>query len=154
MAQAKHTGKIVITPNDPARTAFSQGPASLRSDATYLITGGLGGLGLLLARWMVDRGARHLVLLGRSGPSATALGVVSQLEECGAQVTVVQADVSREQDVAKVLAEIGVTMPPLRGIVHCAGLLDDGVLLRQEWARFASVMAAKVSGAWNLHVLT
>ena len=154
MAQAKHTGKIVITQNDPASTAFPQVSASFRSDVTYLITGGLGGLGLLLARWMVDRGGRHLVLLGRSSPSATALGVVSKLKESGAQVTVVQADVSRKQDIAKVLAEIGVTMPPLRGIFHCAGLLDDGVLIRQEWARFASVMAAKVSGAWNLHVLT
>jgi NAD(P)-dependent dehydrogenase (short-subunit alcohol dehydrogenase family)/acyl carrier protein len=79
---------------------------------------------------------------------------VSELEKAGAQVVVVQADVSRAPDVAKVLREIGATMPPLRGVFHCAGLLDDGVLLRQDWAGFARVMAAKVSGAWNLHVLT
>jgi NADPH:quinone reductase-like Zn-dependent oxidoreductase len=154
MAQTKHTGKIVLAFDDTAPKAIPQGPASLRSDATYLITGGLGGLGLLLARWMVDRGARHLALLGRSGPSVSALQAVSKLEEAGAQVAIIQADVSREQEVSKALADIGAAMPPLCGIVHCAGLLDDGTLVRQEWARFAKVMAPKVSGAWNLHVLT
>ncbi|HMD83202.1 MAG TPA: SDR family NAD(P)-dependent oxidoreductase [Terriglobia bacterium] len=154
MAQAKHTGKIVVTLNGHADTAPSFGPISFRSDATYLVTGGLGGLGLLLARWMVDRGARHLVLLGRNAPSSTALGTVSKLQEAGAQIVIVQADVSREQEVAKVLREMGATMPPLGGIFHCAGLLNDGLLRRQDWAGFARVMAAKVSGAWNLHVLT
>jgi len=154
MAQAKHTGKIVVTLNGDANTAPPPGPISFRSEATYLVTGGLGGLGLLLARWMVDRGARHLVLLGRSSPSAAALETMSELEKAGAQVAVFPADVSRQQDVARVLQEMGAPMPPLGGIFHCAGLLDDGVLLRQDWASFARVMAAKVSGAWNLHVLT
>ncbi len=152
MAQARHIGKIVITQSNGAGAATGAMP--IRSDATYLITGGLGGLGLLLAGWLVERGARNLVLLGRSDPSAAARETVSGLADAGARITVVAADVSREDDVAKALAGIRATMPPLCGILHCAGVLDDGVLLRQNWTRFSNVMAAKATGALNLHSAT
>ncbi len=76
------------------------------------------------------------------------------LEDAGVQVVVARADVSRKDQIAGVLAEIDERMPPLRGVVHAAGVLDDGVLLQQNWERFARVMAPKVDGAWNLHLLT
>ena len=152
MAQAKHIGKIVLVQD--ARPKPSQLPVAFRSDATYLITGGLGGLGLLLAAWMAGRGARHLVLMGRTGASAAAREAIDKLLQTGVEIVVAEADVSRRQDVARVLADIGATASPLRGVMHCAGVLDDGVLLRQDWARFAKVMAPKVTGAWNLHHLT
>ena len=127
---------------------------SLRADATYLITGGLGGLGLKLAVWMVERGARHLVLVGRSGASASAREVVSGLEEAGAQVRVVAADVSEPEQVARTLAEIAATMPPLKGVVHAAGVLEDALLRHYDQGRFARVLAPKLQGAWNLHSRT
>ena len=125
-----------------------------RSDGSYLITGGLGALGLKMADWMVEQGAQHLILTGRRGASGVEHEAVSQLEQAGAQVLVVQADVSKQSDVAKVLEQGRASMPPLRGIVHAAGVLDDGVLLQQNWERFTRVMTPKVKGAWNLHVLT
>ncbi len=124
------------------------------AEATYLITGGLAGLGLLVARWMVERGARHLVLMGRRGATEAAQPVLRELEQAGARIVVVKADVSRDDQVREVLAEIRRSLPPLRGVVHSAGVLDDGVLLQQDLARFATVMAPKVEGAWILHELT
>lgn len=125
-----------------------------RGNSTYLITGGLGGLGLLVAHWMVENGARHLVLVGRSGASSAASSQLRELEQAGAKVVVLKADVSEAEQVARVLAEIEQSLPPLRGIIQCVGILDDGVLQQQSWERFARVMAPKVQGSWNLHTLT
>ncbi|PTL78226.1 type I polyketide synthase [Vitiosangium sp. GDMCC 1.1324] len=126
----------------------------LHADATYLITGGLGGLGLEVARWMVEQGARHLVLVGRRAPSASASESVRALEKAGAHVTVASVDVSREAEVAGLLQRLDTGSPPLRGLVHAAGVLDDGALPQQNLERFERVMAPKVAGAWNLHRLT
>ncbi|HLF24968.1 MAG TPA: amino acid adenylation domain-containing protein [Anaerolineae bacterium] len=125
-----------------------------RADGTYVITGGRGGLGLQVAQWLIEQGARQLVLVGRSAPTEALRQAVDEWERSGAHILLAQADVSDEGQVAAVLAEIGRGMPPLRGIVHAAGVLDDGVLARQEWGRFARVLAPKVQGAWNLHTLT
>jgi len=130
------------------------GAVGFQPEATYLITGGLGGLGLELARWMVERGARHLVLVGRRAPSAAAEEAVLALERAGARVTIESVDVSREDEVARLLQRIDVESPPLRGILHAAGVLDDGALVQQNLERFAHVMEPKVAGAWTLHRLT
>ncbi|AKQ65466.1 Malonyl CoA-acyl carrier protein transacylase [Myxococcus hansupus] len=122
-------------------------------DASYLLTGGLGGLGLALAGWMVARGARNLVLTGRGGARSEARETLHALEEAGAKVLVLQADVSKREDVVRVL-EDAERLAPLRGVFHAAGVLDDGVLLQQDWGRFSRVLAPKVDGAWHLHVLT
>ncbi|QRN93952.1 SDR family NAD(P)-dependent oxidoreductase [Archangium violaceum] len=127
---------------------------TLRPDATYLLTGGLGGLGLEVAKWMVEQGARHLVLVGRRAPSAQASEAVRGLERAGAHVTVASVDVSREAEVARLLQRLDAESPPLRGILHAAGVLDDGALAQLDLERFERVMSPKVAGAWNLHRLT
>ena len=124
-----------------------------RQDGTYLVTGGLGGIGSRISRWLVERGARHLVLAGRN-PSEAGQATVKELQEAGARVFVAQADVSRAGQVARVLSEIEQSMPPLRGVVHCAGVFVDRLLIDHRWELFAQVFAPKVSGAWNLHNLT
>ncbi|MCF2149628.1 type I polyketide synthase [Desmonostoc muscorum LEGE 12446] len=124
------------------------------SESSYLITGGLGALGLVVARWMVEGGARNLVLTTRKGISNDTREAIIELEQAGAKVLVVKADVSQPEDVAGILAKIKVSYPPLRGIIHAAGVLDDGLLLKQTWQSFEQVMAAKVTGSWNLHELT
>jgi microcystin synthetase protein McyG len=129
-------------------------PLTFRDEVTYLITGGLGGLGLLVVEWMVKKGAKHLTLVGRKTPSSTVQEKLSQLKSTDVQIRVLQADISIAEQVAKVLSEIEQNMPPLGGIIHAVGVLDDGVLQQQSWARFAKVMAPKVSGAWHLHHLT
>jgi NAD(P)-dependent dehydrogenase (short-subunit alcohol dehydrogenase family)/acyl carrier protein len=94
------------------------------------------------------------VLTGRSAPSIAAREVLNELEEAGARVVVAAADVAREEQVASVLDEARRRLPPLRGVVHAAGVLDDGILAQQTRERFETVMAPKASGAWNLHRLT
>ena len=123
-------------------------------DRTYLITGGLRGLGLLVAEWLVQQGANSLVLMSRRPPDAACEASLRQLRAQGARVLAITGDVSREADVRRVLDEITNSLPPLRGVVHAAGVLDDGALSAQSWPRFATVMAPKVLGTWHLHRLT
>jgi acyl transferase domain-containing protein/NADPH:quinone reductase-like Zn-dependent oxidoreductase/acyl carrier protein len=160
MAQAQHLGKLVIdlTQRAGAHVRSVSTPDQLIvAEATYLITGGAGGLGLSIARWLVDSGARHVVLMGRRSRSelpAAARQAIADLENAGVQIDVVPADVAHEAELAAALAEIDRTRPPLKGVIHAAGVLDDGVLLQQTDERFRAVLWPKVAGAWNLHTLT
>jgi acyl transferase domain-containing protein/thioesterase domain-containing protein/NAD(P)-dependent dehydrogenase (short-subunit alcohol dehydrogenase family)/acyl carrier protein len=155
MAQAKHIGKIVLTTQDTDAAPLRMPPAkpiAFSAKASYLITGGLGGFGLAVARWLVDSGARNLVLCGKTGGIASeAKRAVAQLRRLGAKVLVVKADVSIASEVARVLAAIKVAMPPLRGVFHAAMILDDGLLSQQTEERFTRVVGPKAIGAWNLH---
>ncbi len=126
----------------------------VRADGSYLVTGGLGALGLLTADWLVQRGARHLVLLGRRGPSAAAQQRITAWQAAGVKVGVRTVDVADRPALRAVLEEIAAGPAPLRGVVHAAGILDDGVLRQQTAARFARVLAAKVGGAAGLDELT
>jgi NAD(P)-dependent dehydrogenase (short-subunit alcohol dehydrogenase family) len=119
-------------------------------DATYLITGGLGGLGRVIAAWMVDGGARRLVLVGRGAGRPGAREALRDLQERGARIELIAADVSRAQDVAEVLSRIRATKSPLRGVIHSAGVVRDGHFAAQEWRAFAEPFAAKALGAWHI----
>jgi NADPH:quinone reductase-like Zn-dependent oxidoreductase/acyl carrier protein len=154
LAQRKNIGKVVVSLQDAVPQPASEPPITLRSDATYLITGGLGSLGLLMAQWMVQQGVRHLVLMGRQDAAGSTRAAIDALERAGAQVVVARADVTQEEQVNSVLAQISDSMPPLRGIIHAAGILDDGLLINLDQERLSAVMAPKVQGAWNLHILT
>jgi acyl transferase domain-containing protein/NAD(P)-dependent dehydrogenase (short-subunit alcohol dehydrogenase family)/acyl carrier protein len=124
-------------------------PTVLDPDAVYLITGGLGALGLQVAERLVGAGARNLALTGRRGLNGKD-EAIGRLERLGATVRVFATDVADAEAVESMIREI----PQLRGVIHAAGILDDGVLLRQSVERFAKVLAPKVEGAWNLHVAT
>ena len=158
MAQAKQIGKIVIDMENTEGVSLlpsREKEQPIRTDATYLVTGGFGGFGLEVGRWLASAGARHLVLVGRNGPVAPrARQVVEELTRQGVSVMSVAADVSQESQIAELLARIRETMPPLRGIVHAAAVLDDGLLTNLDEARFARVMAPKALGAWILHQQT
>ncbi|MGQ4806992.1 Mycocerosic acid synthase-like polyketide synthase [Candidatus Entotheonellaceae bacterium PAL068K] len=156
MAQARHVGKIGVVLQDQEVRLLPAPPEApgFRADGTYLITGGLGGLGLMVAQRMVEQGAKHLVLLSRSGISAATQPTLNAWTQAGVQVVAAQADVAQEEQMARVLAEMAQTMPPLRGVIHAAGILDDGILLHLSQERLQSVLAPKLHGAWNLHTLT
>ncbi|QKQ73737.1 type I polyketide synthase [Nostoc sp. TCL240-02] len=126
-------------------------PLSLGTDGTYLITGGLGALGLQVAHWLVEKGARHLLLLSRRPPGEQAQAAIQKMEQDGAHIQVALADVTNQAELSTVLHNLN---HPLRGIIHAAGVLDDGILLRQTWERFAKVLDPKIDGAWNLHLLS
>ena len=121
---------------------------------TCLITGGLTGLGLVTAEWLVGQGARSLALLARRAPSAMAEAAIERLRQSGATVAVLQADAASADDMSRALAEIRATMRPLRGIIHAAGVLDDAVLAKMTASQYRNVLAPKVRGAWLLHQLT
>lgn len=155
MAQAKHIGKIAITMDDPdASFSVPAGIAPIRDDAAYLITGGLGDLGLLCARWLAKQGARHLVLLGRSKPSDAAQRVIDELRDATVNVVTAQVDVADPGQLSAMFAQMKRELPPLRGIIHAAGVLADGTIPQMDRERFVKAYAPKVLGAWNLHTLT
>jgi len=154
LTQRKNIGKVVVSLQEVISRPASEAAITIRADATYLITGGLGSLGLLVAQWLVQQDARHLVLAGRRDVPDEARAAIEEMKKVGVQVVVAQDDVTREEQVTNMLARIDESMPPLRGIIHAAGVLDDGLLLNLDRERLAAVMAPKVEGAWNLHALT
>jgi NADPH:quinone reductase-like Zn-dependent oxidoreductase/acyl carrier protein len=156
MAQAKQIGKIALSMRDQKIRVVPlvERKEVVRSDGAYLVTGGLGGLGLLAANWLIKRGARRLVLMGRTGASDETLPAIERMRQAGAEITIMKADVSQSEQLARVLAEMERTMPPLRGVIHAAGALDDGLLRHMTRDRFRSALAPKVAGAWNLHTQT
>jgi len=129
-------------------------PVAMRADATYLISGGLGSLGLVFARWLVEQGARQLVLLGRRPPTAAGAAELDGLRAQGARVEVLGVDVADHSALEHAWGKLAGTLPPLAGVIHAAGVLRDGLITTQRWAEFESVLAPKVLGAWNLHRLT
>ncbi len=154
MQSAQHVGKIVLALPHAMAQATAEAPhPTMRAEATYLVTGGLSGLGLAVAQGLAAQGARRLLLLGRRAPGAAAQAQLAQLAEQGVTVQVVSCDVSDQVQVQTALAQVDAAHP-LAGVVHSAGVLDDGALLGQRWDRFAHVLAPKVAGAWNLHELT
>jgi NADPH:quinone reductase-like Zn-dependent oxidoreductase len=154
MQQSKHIGKIVVSMEDRGVRVRGSDPETipLSAEGAYLITGGLGGLGLATAQRLVRDGARRLVLVGRNGqPGAEARQVIEGCERAGAEVLLRKADVSREQDLRDLLDELGRLGLPLRGVVHAAMVLEDSILLNLDEDRLMRVLAPKALGAWNLH---
>jgi NADPH:quinone reductase-like Zn-dependent oxidoreductase len=142
MAGARHVGKVVVTM--PVAD-----PVPVRADGTYVVTGGLGGIGRHVARHLIAGGARHLVLLGRTPePDARAL---DELRRLGATVTYRRADVAVRGDVEAALHAADL---PLWGVVHAAGEHDDAVLAAMDREQVEAVLRTKLAGSWHLHELT
>ena len=157
ISQAKQIGKVVVTLQNQRVSVAMGNPSekTIRADATYLITGGLGGFGLATARWLVEQGARSLVLTSRRAvatPEAEA--VISDLHASGASVAVLPADVADYEQVKALIAYIGSALPPLRGVFHAAGVLADKLLATLDRADFETVMRPKALGALHLHLAT
>ncbi len=151
MARAGHIGKVVLARDGHELVTERAPSARIRADGTYLITGGMGALGLHVAQSFVDRGARHLALLGRTAPSPSAAARVDALRSAGATVTIIRGDVTQHADLRAALVEIDRDLPALAGVVHAAGRRDDALLLALDDDSARAVAAPKVAGAWNLH---
>jgi acyl transferase domain-containing protein/NADPH:quinone reductase-like Zn-dependent oxidoreductase/SAM-dependent methyltransferase/acyl carrier protein/short-subunit dehydrogenase len=158
MAQGKHTGKVIVSFPEPfvPRRAEPLSPGfTVQADGAYLITGAFGGFGKVLATWLTDCGARHLVLTGRKGaatPDAEAF--VNGLRERGVEVQVVCADVGSAADVKRLFKEISTAGHALKGVFHLAMVIDDAPMAALDRERMHSVLAPKAYGAWLLHEAT
>ena len=147
MRSGRHVGKIALTL--PPLTG-----GRLRQDRTYLVTGGLGGIGCAVAEWLADRGAAALVLNGRRPPDPEAEEAITALRARGVTVRVELADVTDPVAVDQMLARTDRGLPPLGGVIHSVGVLSDGALGNQSWERFEQVLWPKVLGGWHLHRAT
>jgi acyl transferase domain-containing protein/NADPH:quinone reductase-like Zn-dependent oxidoreductase/acyl carrier protein len=146
MQQARHIGKIVVQiPN----------PLTPRADRSYLITGGLGAIGLHTAAYLAQLGAGDIVLTSRRTPDADAQRSIDDItERYRCRIHTFPADVSDEFEVAKLLERIRAELPPLAGVLHLAGVLDDALLSAQSLERFRTTLAPKAFGACHLDWLT
>jgi acyl transferase domain-containing protein/acyl-CoA synthetase (AMP-forming)/AMP-acid ligase II/acyl carrier protein/precorrin-6B methylase 2 len=126
-------------------------PVSVRGDATYLITGGVGGVGLKIAGWLADRGAGTIVLTGRSGARESAAQELDALKARGARIVIESLEVIDAAQVAALISRISTAASPLKGVIHAAGVLDDAILMRLRPDQFVKVLQPKTQGAWNLH---
>ena len=130
------------------------GRPQVQALATYLITGGTGGLGLVAARWLADLGARHLVLTSRRGAAGAALEEIHALEKMGVEVRVASVDATDEEAMRSLMAEVKGSMPPVRGVINAAGRFGGTVLSELSWNRFNEVLDIKVAGTFLVHELT
>ncbi|MBF0465560.1 MAG: SDR family NAD(P)-dependent oxidoreductase, partial [Nitrospirae bacterium] len=126
-------------------------PVSFDASGTYLITGGTGGIGLTLARWMSQQGAGEIILISRSAPNPQML---TELTAKGYKIRHVVADVSKSEELRALFDNIEQTGARLKGVIHAAGVFDDRLLVDHKWELFEKVFAPKITGAWNLHCLT
>lgn len=146
MQQARHIGKIVLQMPKPLQP---------RGDRSYLITGGLGALGLHTAAHLAQLGAGDIVLTSRREPDAAAQEAIADISErYRCRVHTLSADIGEESEVQRVLEWMRAELPPLGGVAHLAGVLDDALLPQQSAERFRTTLLPKALGAWNLHRLT
>jgi phthiocerol/phenolphthiocerol synthesis type-I polyketide synthase C len=164
MQKATHIGKISVRmeprPDDPPLELIGQNTGSIRADATYLLTGGLGGFGLEVAKWLAENGAGCLVLVSRRGAqSSEAQTALASWAAQGLKVRAEAVDVSQESQVEALIERLDADIkagliPPLRGVIHSAMVLDDDAIINLNRARYEAVFAAKAEGAWHLHKAT
>ncbi|MEU6867448.1 SDR family NAD(P)-dependent oxidoreductase [Streptomyces sp. NPDC046876] len=157
MARARHVGKILVRFDEAQEPSPAVAPAGLgqrlSADGTYLVTGGLGGIGLKLAEWLAGRGAGHVMLLGRS-PLGDRASALDRLNRTGARASYHAVDVADETAMRDLLREhTSSGRPPVKGVIHAAGVLDLVSAAELGIEQFEAMVRPKALGAWTLHRL-
>ncbi|MEX5635816.1 SDR family NAD(P)-dependent oxidoreductase [Parafrankia sp. FMc2] len=154
MGAGEHIGKLVLTIPADGETTVVVAPHDIpviRGDGAYVVTGGLGGLGLVLARWLSRSGAGRVVLNGRSAPSSAAEAVLAELRGAGTDIEVVRGDIAVGDTAQRLVAAATATGLPLRGVLHGAAVVEDAVVTLISDELLDRVWQPKVVGAWRLH---
>ena len=163
MQQSRQVGKVVLSfMNDNAipaeiiqRINVQQDEFQCMKNASYLVTGGMSGFGLRTASWLVERGAKSLVLISRSAKiTGDSKKIIDELKDQGVKIYIRACDVSDKSALSALIAEIQQVLPPLKGIVHAAMVLEDGLIRNMTQQQLLNVMNPKITGAWNLHEVT
>jgi len=154
LSRAEQIGKVVLDVTGIVHIAPPH-VLSLPKDASYLIAGGTSGFGLAVARFLSEKGAKHISLVSKSGiKSPGEQENVAALERAGVLVKVLKADISNLDDVRRVVAETHSDGTPLRGVFQSTLVLDDGLLKEMSGAQFLAPLRSKIQGTWNLHLAT
>lgn len=159
MQQARHIGKVVVTFDATAPSIAEPPPAAARltldPDVTWLITGGVSGFGLEAAQWLAERGARHLVLVGRRGlDTPGAPEAIAAFAARDVHAHVLACDITDRNAVCALIDHIRRHLPPLHGVLHAAAVFDDALIANLDAQRMQQVLAPKLIGAWHLHQAT
>ncbi len=156
LSKGGHIGKLVVSMQaDDEIEVLPAQELQLTADATYLITGGASGFGLMLAKWLAEKGARRLVLLSRSGYKHQGdYQIADALKQQGVELYPMNLDITDRKAVNGVVSYINKHLPPLKGVIHSAAVLNDATLMNTDTERFMKVFRPKVLGAWNLHQAT
>jgi NADPH:quinone reductase-like Zn-dependent oxidoreductase/predicted TPR repeat methyltransferase len=156
MQQSGHIGKLIVKPPQAKDIRVNSSRAfTVSPDKTHMITGGLGGFGLETARWLADKGARHLLLVGRRGAvDDNARTALADLAAKGIDVRVEAMDIAEKPAVQRLFAKFGTELPPLAGVVHAAMVLEDAVIANLDAEKLERVLRPKVAGAEYLDQLS
>ena len=147
-------GEFFVPRLKPVKLKTSSENFAVDSSGSYLITGGLGALGRQAGKWLADKGAGQVVLVSRRTPDQATQAFLNQISESGCEAIVASADFGNQAEVKTLLARFGDDLMPLKGVIHAAGVLEDGLIGDQTWERFEKVLAPKIVGASLLHEAT
>jgi len=157
LRSGKSMGKVAVVLDKQAPVSVAIRPREhfdLAGAKSYLISGGLGGIGQMVARWLVEQGARNLILLSRSGPTGhDAANFLQELEDDGVVVKTPACDVSDAEALQALLEQYLVEMPPIRGCIQASMVLADSLFDNMPFLSWVSSTAPKTNGSWNLHTL-
>ncbi|KAH8903179.1 polyketide synthase [Coniochaeta sp. PMI_546] len=156
LQSGKTSGKLVVshvaTDEQVKATHPPVSSSLLKAEATYVIIGGGGGIGRSIARRLVQRGARHIILLSRRDSVATEVQqLIQESLQHGAFIHVKRCDAAVKEEVSSLLAELAQTLPPIRGVIHAAMVLKDVLFEKMTFDDYNTVVRPKVQGAWNFH---
>jgi phthiocerol/phenolphthiocerol synthesis type-I polyketide synthase C len=158
MQESRQIGKVVISFEEGFPNSVGDDFAdhlTLSDNGSYLVSGGLSGFGLKTAQWLVSKGARSLVLLGRRGAATDeSEATLEKMRSSGVNVRAMACDVTDRSSLGAVFADIEQNLFPLKGVIHAATVFDDGLIRNLDRDRFQKVLGPKILGAWHLHELT
>ncbi len=155
LSKGNHVGKVVVSYTGDEVSVLPAKELRLSSEATYIVTGGASGFGLELANWLSEKGAKSLVLLSRSGCKYAAdHAIIDQMQQRGVEVYPMHLDITDFKALSAVTNYIQMHLPPLKGIIHSAAVLEDATIANTDVQKYMKVFAPKALGAWNLHRCT
>jgi phthiocerol/phenolphthiocerol synthesis type-I polyketide synthase C len=160
MQQARQIGKVVISYRNGINRIHNQKQLTqkqlvLSDNISFLVTGGLSGFGLITAEWLVSKGVRNLILISRRGPTTEeAKNTIHRLTNQGVKIHALACDITDKIALSKLLADIKTKLPPLKGIIHAANVINDGLIRNIDEIKIRNVLAPKALGAYNLHEIT
>ncbi|RVU83382.1 SDR family NAD(P)-dependent oxidoreductase [Leucothrix sargassi] len=157
MQQSRQIGKVIVRLPEqlPVTKKTTAQTLRLNGEATYIVTGGLSGFGLTTAKWLAEKGAKHLTLLGRKGAvTEDAITAVAEFEARGVTVNTPPCDVTDPKQLGDVFNSIANSGMKLAGVIHAATVFEDALIRNMTTEQLDNVINAKAAGAWNLHELT